>query len=87
MQTNPPAAMANLTVKGLPDALYEKLKARAQAHHRSITGETTVILERALGERPQREDDLLRRARQLRERTPVYLREAERKKAAERGRP
>jgi plasmid stability protein len=78
--------MANLTVKDLPDPLYEKLKAQARAHRRSIAAETTVILERALGERPTPKDDLLRRARRLRETTPAYLTEADRKEAVRRGR-
>lgn len=78
--------MANLTIKDLPDALYEKLKAQARAHRRSIATETTVILERALGERPIPEDELLRRARRLRERTPAYLTEDERREAVRHGR-
>lgn len=78
--------MPNLTVKNLPDALYEKLKAQADAHRRSIAGETTVILERALGERAVREEELHRRAERLRERTPVRLTEERRKSAVKRGR-
>lgn len=78
--------MANLTVKDLPDALYEKLKAQAQAHRRSIAAETTVILERALGERSTPEDELLRRARRLRETTPAYLTEEDRREAVRQGR-
>lgn len=78
--------MANLTVRDLPDELYERLRQQAKAHRRSITAETTVILERALGGRALREDELLRRAKALRERTPVYLTETGRKEAADWGR-
>lgn len=78
--------MANLTVRDLPDTLYERLRQQAKAHRRSIAAETTVILERSLGGRALREDELLRRAEALRERTPVYLAETERKKAAAQGR-
>lgn len=78
--------MANLTVKDLPDALYEKLKQQARAHRRSIASETTVILERALGERATPEGELLRRAQRLRETTPAYLSEADRREAVRRGR-
>lgn len=78
--------MANLTVRDLPDELYERLREQAKAHRRSIAAETTVILERALGGRPAREDELFRRAEQLRERTPVYLGESERKEAVRQGR-
>jgi plasmid stability protein len=78
--------MANLTVKDLPDSLYEKLKSRAHANRRSIASEVTVLLERALGERATAEDDLLRRAKQLRDRTPTRLTEEKRKEALRRDR-
>lgn len=78
--------MANLTVKNLPDPLYKKLKVQAKAHRRSIAGETTVILERALGERAIREEELHRRAERLRDQTPVYLTEDERTAAVDEGR-
>ncbi len=78
--------MANLTVKDLPDDLYQKLKARARAHRRSIAGETTVILERALGERVISEDKLMSRAQRLREESSAYLTESERKEVVREGR-
>ncbi len=40
--------MATLNVKGLPDSLYRKLKARARRQHRSIAQEVTHILSEAL---------------------------------------
>lgn len=79
-------SMANLTVKNLPDALYKKLKKQAHAHRRSVAGETTVILERALGTRAVPERELLSRAKQLREETPIYLTEEDRKSAVRKGR-
>ncbi len=41
--------MPTLTIKGLPDAIYERLKAQADAHRRSLNGEIIVCLERAVG--------------------------------------
>lgn len=78
--------MANLTVKGLPDDLYEKLKDQARAHRRSIAAETTVILERALGERSTTEFDLFHRAARLRGDSGVYLAENELEEAVRQGR-
>lgn len=78
--------MANLTVKDLPDSLYEKLKSQAHANRRSIAAEATVLLERALGERATAEEDLLRRAERLRGRTPTRLTEEKRRKALRQGR-
>ena len=40
--------MAILNIKGLPDALYRKLQARAKRQHRSIAQEVTHILSDAL---------------------------------------
>jgi plasmid stability protein len=42
--------MATLNVKGLPDELYEKLKARAKADRRSVAQEVTHLLASALEE-------------------------------------
>lgn len=65
--------MANLTIKGFPDDVYEALKAAAAASRRSIAAEATVLLERALGHRPPSEAELRERACRLRERTPIHL--------------
>jgi plasmid stability protein len=46
-------AMATLNVKGLPDELYEKLKARAKQDRRSVAQEVTHLLAAAL-EEPRR---------------------------------
>lgn len=41
--------MPTLTIKGLPNPIYERLKAQAAAHRRSLNGEIIVCLERAVG--------------------------------------
>jgi len=41
--------MAILNIKNLPDALYERLKARAEQQHRSVAQEVTHILDQVLG--------------------------------------
>lgn len=40
--------MATITLKNIPDDLYEKLKQRAIEHHRSVNSEVIVCLERAV---------------------------------------
>ena len=40
--------MASITIKNIPDELYEQLKESANAHHRSINSELIVCLERVL---------------------------------------
>ncbi len=44
--------MATLNVKNMPDALYERLKARARQEHRSVAQEVTVLLAAALDAPP-----------------------------------
>lgn len=43
--------MATLNIKNLPDALYRKLKKRAELQRRSIAQEVTQILADTLAER------------------------------------
>jgi plasmid stability protein len=43
--------MAGLLIKDLPTALHRKLKARATANRRSLSGEAITILETALHDR------------------------------------
>lgn len=40
--------MPTLTIKGLPDPIYQRLKAQAEAHRRSLNGEIIMCLERAV---------------------------------------
>jgi len=78
--------MATLSIKNFDDRLYEKLKQQASAHHRSIAGEVTTIIERALGERSVQEEELFQRARQVRQRSTVYVTDEALREARERGR-
>jgi len=61
---------ATLTLKGIPDDVYERLKASAQAHRRSLNSEAIVCLETVLlpGKMPPAER--LARARALRASLP-----------------
>jgi plasmid stability protein len=65
--------MATITVKNIPDDLYELLKRSAKANRRSINSEIIVCIESAV--RSQEIDPVkaLSRARMLRERTAEYV--------------
>ena len=43
----------NLSIKGVPDDLAERLRARAERHHRSLQGELMAIIEQAAAELPE----------------------------------
>ena len=61
--------MPTITIKNIPNTLYEDLKQVAVGNHRSINSEVIVCLERALGARKIDEEEVLHRARRLRELT------------------
>jgi plasmid stability protein len=57
--------MPSFTVKNIPDPLFEKVRAAAELHHRSINGEILACLERSFGVTLE-PAELLARASQLR---------------------
>lgn len=59
-----------LTLKNIPDAVYEQLKLSAQAHRRSMNSEAIVCLENALLPTRTTVAERLARARELRNALP-----------------
>jgi plasmid stability protein len=59
-----------LTLKNIPDDLYERLKAAASVHRRSLNGEAIVCLERALGHAKISAEERLERIRRVRAQLP-----------------
>jgi plasmid stability protein len=64
---------ANFTLKNIPQDLFDKIKARAERNHRSINGEIIASIEAATASRHVPVDEILARARVLRERTRGLL--------------
>ncbi len=58
--------MATITLKNIPDDLYERLRRRASTHRRSINSEMIHCLEEALQPRRLPPEERLRRIRKLR---------------------
>lgn len=80
--------MATITVKNIPDDLYERLKLAAKANHRSINGEIIACIERSVGAQPLNIEEYLEQARVLRELTASYvITEQELREAKIEGRP
>ena len=65
----------NFTLKNIPAAVYEKIKARAERNHRSINGEIINILCEATSRRRPSAEEILARADELRARTKGFLTE------------
>ena len=64
--------MPTITIKNIPEDLYERLKEAARAHRRSINSEVIVCIEKAVRSRRRTVDDILARAAILREKTAEY---------------
>jgi plasmid stability protein len=62
--------MANLTIKNMPDDLYDQLRQKAAEDRRSLNGEAIFLLEQAVRERPRDALSLLARADALRAKAP-----------------
>ena len=69
--------MASLTIKNIPDNLYEHLKQAASIHHRSINSELIVCLEKALLPTKVTALDLKSAAQRLRSRVNTSIFTAE----------
>ncbi len=64
--------MVTITIKNIPEQIYEHIKAQAKNNHRSINGEILSILEQAISLPPIDVRATLERARKVRELTANY---------------
>ena len=64
--------MPALTIKNLPDDLYDRLKEAARVHRRSLNSEILHCVEQVLAPRKIDVSDRLAVARELREKTASY---------------
>lgn len=59
--------VATITLKNIPDEIYDSLKQAADAHHRSINSEAIACLERVLLPSKASNEERMARARRIRE--------------------
>ena len=64
--------MPTLTVKNIPEDLYEQLKESAATNRRSLNREIIACIEKAISSRRVEPAQMLARARVLREKTAPY---------------
>jgi antitoxin FitA len=71
---NKDSAMVNLTIKNIPEQIYDQIQTRAKINHRTINDEILYILEHAtfLQLQPIDSSETLERARKVRELTANY---------------
>jgi len=66
--------MRAITVKNIPDNLYQRLKQSATENRRSINSEILVCIERAVqSQKHESVNDILARARKLRQKTRGHV--------------
>lgn len=58
--------MPALTIKNIPESLYQLLKSAAELNRRSINSEVLIYLERALQPKQTKPEERLKRIEQLR---------------------
>ncbi len=64
--------MPSMTLKNIPEPLYERLKQTAALHRRSLNSEILYCLEESLAPRKRDVSQLIEKARQVREKTAHY---------------
>lgn len=80
--------MATITIKNIPDDLYENLKKLADMNRRSINSEVIMCIEKAVRSRPVDPEQVIARARLLREKSAGYrISDEELTEAKQAGRP
>ena len=79
--------MATLTIKNLPDELYEKIKTSAAVNRRSINQEVIFLIEQVLAANAVGQETTLEEVRALREKLGIYVTDEEINQAKNEGRP
>lgn len=64
--------MTSITVKNIPDELYDRLRMSAQTNRRSLNSEILACIEMAVRSQPVDPETFLKEARLLRERSQKY---------------
>ncbi|MGF1671787.1 MAG: Arc family DNA-binding protein [Balneolaceae bacterium] len=79
--------MPSITVKNIPDSIYNKLKKQAEAQHRSMNSEIIACLERSVDPRRVSSDEILYQARMMRKKVRGSVSAEEIQDAIDQGRP
>ena len=80
--------MTALTIKNIPESLYEAIKRTAKAHRRSINNEVIVLLEDQLMPKQRTSEEWMITARHIRAKIPAgAINENEIENAVNEGRP
>jgi plasmid stability protein len=77
----------NITIRDIPDDVYEKLKRRAELHHRSINSEVIFYLKQMVQSHRADPEQVIVRAKKLKQQAKGSLPMQQIRHAIEQGRP
>lgn len=78
--------MPSITVKNIPEEIYDRVRKQATAHHRSINSEIIACLEQTVKPQQVSTDYILQEARRLRKKAKGSLSSEEIESAIHQGR-
>lgn len=77
----------NITIRDIPDDVYEKLKKQAELNHRSINSEVIVYLKKLVQSNRRDPDQIISDAKKLKQKAKGSLSMDEIQQAIDEGRP
>lgn len=77
----------NITIRDIPDDVYDKLKKQAELHHRSINSEVIVYLKKIVQSSRRDPDQVISRAKKLKQKAKGSISLKEIQEAIDKGRP
>lgn len=77
----------NITIRDIPDDIYENLKRQAELHHRSINSEVIVYLKKMVRSHRRNPDEIIARAKKLKQKANGSLSMVQIQDAIDQGRP
>jgi len=77
----------NITIRDIPDDIYQRIKRRAELHHRSINSELIVSLKRSVKAYRKNPNQIIAKAKKLKQHAKGSLTMDEIQEAIDQGRP
>jgi len=77
----------NITIRDIPDDVYEKIKKQAELHHRSINSEVIVYLKKLVKSIRRDPDQVISRAKKLKQKAKGTVSMDEIQQVIDQGRP
>jgi plasmid stability protein len=77
----------NITIRDIPDDIYEKIKRQASQHHRSINSEVIVCLKKTMQSHRRNPDQIIARAKKLKQKATGSLSMKQIQESIDQGRP